>query len=151
MAGATAEKPKKAADKTAEKDKASNGRGAIDEAHKALGTKPDEVPGASIDLGPQDVHAGDPDETDVPQSASGAPVALTFNVGGKKPTTTTLRVMGGRLDTDRVLQKGQKVHVSMVLVVGEVAFVDQTDTATDQVVGCERRHKARIIDFAFEG
>lgn len=146
MAAGTAEKPKTGAAEAKVAEKAENGRGAIDEAHKALGTKPGDVPGANIDTGPQDVHDGD----ELAQSASGAPVQLGFNVGGKKPTSTTLRLTGGRMDTDRVFQKGEKVQATVVLVVGEVAFADQVDSATDQVVGCERRHKARIVDFAFD-
>lgn len=139
MSAATADKPKATGRKKGAAE--SNGSGTVEEAHAALGT------GANIDLGPQDVHAGD--EEGLPPTDG--PLQLSMQVGGKKPTSTTLRVTGGKLDTDRVFQKGQKVHVSAVLVVGEVGFVDQTDSATGQVVGCERRHKARIVDFAIEG
>lgn len=142
MSAATAEKPMTAAEKRAAKKAAeSNGRAAIDEAHKALGT--------NIDTGPQDVHGGDPDETgDVPQSASGAPVALTFDVGGKKPTAAQVRIVGGKVDAPGQYRKGQVVEFRICVKFGEVAFVDLEDKETGQVIGCDRRQKGRIVEIA---
>lgn len=76
---------------------------------------------------------------------------LGFNVGGKKPTSSTLKIVGGRVDLPKSsVQKGETIVVRAVLQVGEVGFVDQLDKATGQVVSCERRHKARIIDIGVE-
>lgn len=137
MSAATAEKP------VAGKKKAAD-RAAIDEAHKALGTEPGEVPGANIDLGPQDVHAGD----EVPQSASGAPVQLGFEVGGKKPTGSQVRLVGGKIDVPGNYKKGQVVSFRVDVKFGEIAFVDLEDKETGQVIGCDRRQKGRIVAIA---
>lgn len=129
MPGATAEKPQTAAEK--KKAAEQNGHGEAE----------------NIDLGPQDVHAGDPDETgeDVAQSASGAPVQLGFQMTGKRPTAAGLRLVGGKLDVDQQFHKGQKIELQIVAEIREVAFVDQVDGATGQVIGSERRHKAHIV------
>jgi hypothetical protein len=93
------------------------------------------------------VHDGDelrePDEA--PESASGAPVQLSFGMAGKKPTTSGLRLTGGKLDIEQQFSKGQTVVLHIEAVIGEVAFIDQIDSSTGQVVGCERRHKARVV------
>lgn len=139
MSAATADKPKATGRKKGAAE--SNGSGTVEEAHAALGT------GANIDLGPQDVHDGDelrePDEA--PESASGAPVQLSFGMAGKKPTTSGLRLTGGKLDIVQQFSKGQTVVLHIEAVIGEVAFIDQIDSSTGQVVGCERRHKARVV------
>ena len=111
---------------------------AIDEAAKVLGTDPE----SGIDEGPQDVHDGDPEETEAPNAQ------LTFNVGGKRPTTTSLRLTGGKLDIPGSYAKGAKLVIRVEVRVGEVAFVDEHDQQTGQVIGCERRHKARILNHA---
>lgn len=127
MAAGTAEKPTETAPKT-------NGRADIDAAHAALGTSIED----GIDPGPQDPHDGDDDE------ATG-PLQLSFAVGGKKPTCSALTMVGGKLDIPESFRKGQKIVLRVELEVGEVGFKDQTDPKTGQVVGCERRHKARVI------
>lgn len=117
-----------------------NGRADIDAAHRALGTEPGEVPG--VDLGPQDVHDGDGLD-----AGGGEPVVaqLSFAVGGKKPTSTALTLVGGKIEVGESFQKGQRIRLEIVAEVGEVAFVDQRDAKTGQVIGCERKHKARIL------
>lgn len=133
MAAGTAEKPKTTAPKT-------NGRADIDAAHKALGTSIE----GGIDPGPQDPHDGDPDET-----GAGTPaIQLSFAMAGKKPTTAGLRLVGGKLDIDQQFAKGQKIELRIEAEIREVAFVDQVDGATGQIIGSERRHKAHIIGVA---
>lgn len=127
MPEATAEKPNQKAAKA-------NGRADIDAAHAALGTGVQD----GIDAGAQDVYDGD---ADVVIAGSGQ---LSFTVGGKRPTTSGLRLVGGKLDVEGSFTKGETVALRIEAVVGEVAFIDQVDAKTDQVVGCERRHKARI-------
>lgn len=143
MAAGTAEKPsaaelrKQKAEREA-REAEKNGRADIDAAHKALGTAPGEVP--NMDPGPQDVYDGDPDETEPT-----GPLQLSFAVGGKQPTCAALTLTGGKLDIAASFKKGQKIVMRVELEVGEVGFKDQTDPKTGQVVGCERRHKARVI------
>ena len=136
----------KAAREAAEKT-AAEGRAAIDAAHEALGTGAGEVPGVDgIDNGPQDVHDGDElREPETPaQSASGAPVQLGFTVGGKAPTGSQVRLVGGKIDVPGQYKKGQSVVFRVTVKFGEVAFVDLEDKETGQVVGCDRRQKGRI-------
>jgi hypothetical protein len=132
MGAATAEKPMTAA----EKKKAAEQNGHVE--------------AENIDLGPQDVHEGDPDETgeDVAQSASGAPVQLGFQVGGKKPTGSQVRLVGGKVDVPGKYLKGQTQVFRVTVKFGEVAFVDLEDKETGQVIGCDRRQKGRIVAIA---
>jgi hypothetical protein len=139
MSAATADKPKATGRKKGAAE--SNGSGTVEEAHAALGT------GANIDLGPQDVHDGDelrePDEA--PESASGSPVQLGFVVGGKKPTGSQVRIVGGKVEVPGDYKKGQSVEFRVIVKFGEVAFVDLEDKETGQVIGCDRRQKGRIV------
>lgn len=70
---------------------------------------------------------------------------LSLTVGGKRPTGAALRIVGGRIEVNGSFDKGEVVRVELVLRVDEVSFVDDVDPQTKQVVGCERRHKARMI------
>jgi hypothetical protein len=89
---------------------------------------------------------------DPPESVVGEPAIeldgqLSFEVGGKEPTSTTIRLTGGKVSIDAgQLEKGQDVILRVVARVSEVAFVDELDATTKQPVACERRHKARIVD-----
>lgn len=74
---------------------------------------------------------------------------LSFAVGGKKPTGSSIRLTGGKISIPSgsgQLHKGDDVVLRVVARVSEVAFVDELDQKTQQVVGSERRHKARIIN-----
>jgi hypothetical protein len=140
----------KAEREAAEKEKAASDRAAIDDAHKALGTAPGTVPGVDGKMDGHegsDIHDGD---DDAPKSASGAAVQLSFTVGGKKPTTSGVRLVGGKLDIERQFLKGETIVLRIEAVIGEVSFIDQHDAATGQVVGAERRHKARIVAHQLE-
>lgn len=128
MPAAAAEKPTK---------KGTVGRADIDAAHEALGTSIE----GGIDPNPQDVHDGD----DLPQSASGAPVQLGFQVGGKKPTGSQVRLVGGKVDVPGQYHKGESVVFRVTVKFGEIAFVDLEDKETGQVIGCDRRQKGRIV------
>jgi hypothetical protein len=109
---------------------------AIDEAARALGTDPK----SNIDTGPQDVHDGD----DAPLPSQLA--MFTELVGGKATTSNTTRLVGGKIEVDRDFKKGEKVKFLITAEIGSVAFVDQRDGKTGQVIGAERRHSARILN-----
>lgn len=126
---------------TAEKTQETNGRADIDAAHAALGTSVDD----GIDPNPQDPHDG---EDDAAQSASGAPVQLGFTVGGKKPTGSQVRLVGGKIDVPGDYRKGQVVSFRVDVKFGEIAFVDLEDKETGQVIGCDRRQKGRIVSIS---
>ena len=86
---------------------------------------------------PVDVPGVDPD---VPASGQ-----LSFNVGGKAPTSNVLRFAGGKINTPDEWSKGSLVRVTMEMRVGEVHFVDRTDPKTGQVVACERKQVLKPI------
>lgn len=70
---------------------------------------------------------------------------LSLEVGGKRPTAGSLALMGGKVTLPKgQFTKGERVVVRVEAVVAHIAFVDQTDAKTRQVVGCERQHKARV-------
>lgn len=136
----------KAEREAAEKDKAASDRAAIDAAHEALGTAPGTVPGVDGKMDGHegsDIHDGDDDGEPLPDTPRA--ISLGFKVAGKQPTSAGLRLVGGKLDIEQQFLKGQKIVLRIEAEVGEIAFVDQHDPATGQIVGCERRHKARII------
>ena len=70
---------------------------------------------------------------------------LSLAVGGKRPTTSSLTLVGGKIDVEGQFEKGEIVVLQVECVVGEIAFKDLTDSKTNQIVGCARRHKARIV------
>ncbi len=146
MTQETVEKPKaKGRGKLAEAG--TNGRADIDAAHAALGTGADVAGSEHFDPAPQDIHGGDGLD-----AGGGEPVSqqLSFAVGGKKPTSCGLRLVGGKVEIEEVFRKGQTIRLSIVAEVGEIAFVDERDSATGQVVGCQRRQKARITSVTVE-
>lgn len=70
---------------------------------------------------------------------------LSFNVGGKRPSGSSLRIVGGRVEVEGQYEKGQKLRVEMLVEVRSIEFRDEVDEKTGQVVGCERRHKASVV------
>lgn len=70
---------------------------------------------------------------------------LTFEVGGKTPDGSSLRVVGGRIEIEGQFEKGDMLKIEMLVEVRAVEFVDEVDKKTNQVVGCERRHKASPV------
>lgn len=75
---------------------------------------------------------------------------LGFDIGGKRPTDSELRVVGGAIKVRGQFEKGQVIEARITLRVGEVAFRDKRDSQTDQVVDVVRAHKARIVAFTPE-
>lgn len=106
-------------------------RAAVDAAHEEAGTRPE---GAADDLG------------------ASAPVELLIDVGGqmsmvvggKKATSSSLRIVGGKVDVAGALDKGEKLVLRLEVDVTSVSFVDKRDPKTHQVTGCERQHKAHV-------
>ncbi len=70
---------------------------------------------------------------------------LGFDVGGKTPTSATLTLTGGKIEIEGQFEKGEIVDLHIQARVNDVGFKDNEDSKTGQVVGCERRQKARII------
>lgn len=105
--------------------------------------------GNGLDPGPQDPHggdeftAGDADPNRELLIVTGD--QLTLNVGGgKQPTSATLRLVGGKIEVDGQYKKGAALVLRIEAVVNEVAFKDEHDSQTGQVVGCARNHRARV-------
>lgn len=72
---------------------------------------------------------------------------LSMNVGGKKPVSSSLRLVGGKLEVEGQFQKGERIRAEVELEVGEIAFRDKHDSATGEVVSCDRAHRARVVAF----
>lgn len=70
---------------------------------------------------------------------------LSFSVGGKKPTSSHFRLTGGEIQVEGQFSKGETVTFTVQASVDEVAFRDEKDAKTGQVVGAKRVHKARIV------
>lgn len=82
----------------------------------------------------------------VPDEPAAEQLSLGFAVGGKKPTSSSVRIMGGKVQLPGEFRKGQVVVLRLVGKVDEIAFKDEKDSATGSVVGCERRHRLVIAD-----
>lgn len=81
--------------------------------------------------------------------AGGAQLDL-FGMGGKKPTHAVLTLRGGayKLKPGEGFEKGTTIHFSGTAVVREAGDLDITDSKTQQVVDCKRKHFAQITDLA---
>jgi hypothetical protein len=93
----------------------------------------------------------DPDEGALPTGdlvvEAGGQLSLSVG-GGKQPTSSTLRLVGGRLEVDGQYAKGESVVFRVECVVSSIEFKDEHDAKTGQVVGCNRNHRARITGIA---
>lgn len=85
------------------------------------------------------------DDGAAPAIMEGTNGQLSFSIGGKTPTGASLHIVGGRVEVNGQFKKGETIIVQMVVRVDSIAFVDEVDRQTGQVIGCERRHKARVI------
>jgi hypothetical protein len=79
-----------------------------------------------------------------------------FAVGGKQPTTASITLTGGAIEKpellkDKPVEKGQVVKFTGYAKVLDVGFKDTEDSKTGQVVGCDKRHKGRILELHVEG
>jgi hypothetical protein len=70
---------------------------------------------------------------------------LSWSVGGKKPTSSKLRLTGGAFEVEGAIPKGTLITVEVQARVGGVAFDDTVDPKTTQATSCTRNHKARIV------
>lgn len=69
---------------------------------------------------------------------------LSFEVGGKQPLASKLKVAAGAIEVEGQFRKGETVTLMVECVVNEVTFKDVADKATGQVVDCVRVQKARV-------
>jgi hypothetical protein len=76
-----------------------------------------------------------------------------FNAGGKRPTTSSLRLTGGRVMVldGRAFKKGDTIHFEGTAKVDFVGQQDKTDGKTQIVVSAEQQHRARITDLRVQG
>jgi hypothetical protein len=99
---------------------------------------------------PTATHPEDPDDTTDPTATDweivGMPSGqLSFNVGGKKPDTSTLRLSAHEIAVPGQVRKGDEVVIQVRIRVEQVVFRDRIDGATQQVIGCTRKQVARIV------
>jgi hypothetical protein len=76
---------------------------------------------------------------------------LSFEVGGKRPTSGTLKFTGKKIEATGSFKKGQRVTLELEAVVNFVGFKDEHDAQTGQVVACQRRQEARITGIRLVG
>jgi len=130
-----AEAEARAAADDAEFDAAAPTRADIDAAHaeqaEATG-EPSDVPGvepAAAGLDPEPLDEG----------------RYTLNAGGKRPTSASMVLQGGKIEYPTELRKGSKVRVVFECRVGGVHFDDKIDSKTGRVVACERKQVLKPI------
>jgi hypothetical protein len=112
-----------------------------------------EVPVETVD-DDMDLVAGDAEETfddgplvddgDGQLLIPGTGGGLSLKVTGKKPTTASIRLVGGKIDVTGQFDKQDRIALYVEAVVVDVQFPDTIDSKTGQVTSCERKHIARI-------
>jgi len=138
----------------AERERAEAERIAEEEALAAAGLSGDDETREPTDESAHVDPPTDPDPgEDLPETTGevelviGDDGQLSFSVGGKQPTGASIRIVGGKISIPGgQFKKGEDILLRMAVRVTEVAFVDELDRTTGQVVGCERRHKARVTN-----
>jgi len=75
-----------------------------------------------------------------------------FDFGGKRPTSSKLRLAGGSVDVldGRAFRKGDTIMFRGTAIVGAVSQQDKRDSSTGQVVSCEQKHIALITDLRID-
>lgn len=92
-------------------------------------------------------NGADPQEAMVGEPSLELAGQLSFDVGGKAPTSATIRLTGGRVNLDAGdIRKGEDLVLRVVVRVKAIEFVDELDPNTRQVVACEKRAKGPIVD-----
>lgn len=69
---------------------------------------------------------------------------ISLSAGGALPTSSEVRLVGGRLPVEGQFAKGEIVTLIVEVKVGEVAFIDTTDE-WGTVQKTVRAHKARML------
>lgn len=70
---------------------------------------------------------------------------LSNQITGRTPTSSTLRITGGKVEVGGMYQPGDRVSFLVTVVCDAVTVKDETDPKTGQVVGRARNHVARIV------
>jgi len=75
-----------------------------------------------------------------------------FDLGGKRPTSSKLRLAGGAVDVldGRAFHKGDALSFSGAAVVTAISQQDKRDASTGQVVSCAQLHVALITDLRID-
>jgi len=132
-------------------------REAIDAAHERLDAEE-----AGVTAGQQDVFGGEVRQKDggdivetYPEEirVDGTTQLAAFDMGGKRATTSSIRLTGGRalIEDGKAYSKGEVVHFSGTAVIREVGQRDKPDPQTGIVVSCEQKHLAEIVDLRIGG
>lgn len=94
----------------------------------------------------------DPQLSPVDVEVDGTTELRLFDLGGKRPTSSKLRLAGGSVTVidGRAFHKGDVISFSGTAVISAVTQQDKRDANTGQVVSCEQKHTAHITDLALE-
>jgi hypothetical protein len=107
--------------------------------------------GRALDEGPErfQTAADDPEFGEEPGGqvhlvVEGRHEKLNTKVEGRTPTSSTLAITGGKVEVGGQYQPGDVVNFVLTVVIDQVAFRDEKDSKTQQVVGRARNHKGYI-------
>lgn len=96
---------------------------------------------------PQDAEAeaeAEREEDDQELTIEGDQQQMSLNVGGRKPTVSSLTLQGGEVKMSGQFEKGTRVRFIVEGVIDEVATRDHRDRKTGMVTAVKRSHKLTI-------
>jgi hypothetical protein len=69
-----------------------------------------------------------------------------MDVGGKRPQSATLTLVGAKADVDETISKGDRVFFAGQAQVTELAVADKVDSATMIPMEAVQKHKAKVFE-----
>lgn len=155
MSAATAERPKTAGAKRADRERDEAKERAVAEANgdgtaKARNLEDNAGPAVGNMPPAEPERAPHPEVDEI--RVEGTEQLSIFDVGGKRANTATMKLTGGKvkLVDGQGFKKGTRVRFTGEAIVDDVGQKDETDPKTGQVVAAQQRHAARIVDLTVE-
>src|SRR3954447_15932676 len=133
-------------------------RAAVDAAHAELhpngaGSRGEIEGEAGVAVGDMPPEAPRDEQPPVEElRVDGTAQLSAFDLGGKRATSASIRLTGGRVQLvdGRAFHKGETVSGTFTAIVREVAQRDKPDKQTGIVVSAEQKHIAEIVDLTIE-
>lgn len=109
-------------------------------------TDEEEADGATIEDLADDPEANGPEE----ETLVGTSGQLSFSVGGKRPSTSTISIGSAAREVDGQYQKGDVIVLKVIARIDKIAFADKHDSSGN-AIDCGRAHSAKPLSISVVG